>query len=78
MICTLCGMSMVCTQTVQWSAEDERTRRYYCVDCHVGVETVEIPKEEYVTLKRKAQNFETMISDHSRQKAREIIERNHV
>ena len=49
---------------------------YCCEDCGAAVCTVELALEDYDTLKRKALNFELLISDRSRQKAREIIERN--
>ena len=76
MYCAQCASKML-MDTIDNSGEFKR-RYYVCMECGWEFWTIEVVEEEYLSLWRKAQNFDVMISDHSRQKARGIIERNHV
>ena len=76
MNCPKCGTTCTIITYPVYTDSSMIERQRKCVACDYEFVSVELPKEDYDRMKGRADNFQTMISDRARDKAKEMIERN--
>mgnify|MGYP001207731295 FL=1 len=76
MNCPMCGATYTIVTYQNPTKGDSVDRRRKCPECKHAFTTVELYVEEYERLKLRSANFETLVSQESRDLARKVM-KNH-